>query len=178
MTKTEYMRTLAHKLRRLPKEDYDKAMEYFEEYFAEAGSRFPRGCRKSTDYRPCGKKCAGTAQDCQKRAVRHLDRHSGDLCRTNSTSAGIRSAGRIYLLFNRDTGRNLLFVSGCSSSCSKRYHRCFRRWYPAFLHICRRPCNHRIRLIRAGRRSASCLWGCQFLPLVFRKDFKITGKYL
>ena len=32
MTKTEYMRTLAHKLRRLPKEDYDKAMEYFEEY--------------------------------------------------------------------------------------------------------------------------------------------------
>ena len=40
MTKTEYMRTLAHKPRRLPKEDYDKAMEYFEEYFAEAGPEF------------------------------------------------------------------------------------------------------------------------------------------
>ena len=34
MTKTEYMKILAHKLRRLPKEDYDRAIEYFEEYFA------------------------------------------------------------------------------------------------------------------------------------------------
>lgn len=38
MTKTEYMKTLSHKLRRLPKEDYDRAIEYFEEYFAEAGA--------------------------------------------------------------------------------------------------------------------------------------------
>lgn len=37
MTKTEYMKILAHSLRRLPKEDYDRAIEYFEEYFAEAG---------------------------------------------------------------------------------------------------------------------------------------------
>lgn len=37
MTKTEYMKILAHNLRRLPKEDYDRAIEYFEEYFAEAG---------------------------------------------------------------------------------------------------------------------------------------------
>ncbi len=37
MTRTEYMKTLAYKLRRLPKEDYDKAMDYFEEYFEEAG---------------------------------------------------------------------------------------------------------------------------------------------
>lgn len=37
MTKTEYMKKLAHDLRRLPKEDYDRAIEYFEEYFAEAG---------------------------------------------------------------------------------------------------------------------------------------------
>lgn len=37
MTKTEYMKTLSHNLRRLPKEDYDRAIEYFEEYFTEAG---------------------------------------------------------------------------------------------------------------------------------------------
>ena len=37
MTKTEYMKILTHNLRRLPKEDYDRAIEYFEEYFAEAG---------------------------------------------------------------------------------------------------------------------------------------------
>lgn len=37
MNKTEYMKTLTHSLRRLPKEDYDKAIDYFEEYFADAG---------------------------------------------------------------------------------------------------------------------------------------------
>lgn len=37
MTKNEYMKTLSHNLRRLPKEDFDRALEYFEEYFAEAG---------------------------------------------------------------------------------------------------------------------------------------------
>lgn len=37
MNKEEYLKILAHRLRRLPKEDYDTAMEYFEEYFAEAG---------------------------------------------------------------------------------------------------------------------------------------------
>lgn len=37
MTRTEYMKTLAYQLRRLPKEDYDKAIDYFEEYFDEAG---------------------------------------------------------------------------------------------------------------------------------------------
>lgn len=37
MTKSDYMKILSHKLRRLPKEDFDKAIEYFEEYFEEAG---------------------------------------------------------------------------------------------------------------------------------------------
>lgn len=37
MTKTEYMKVLSKKLRRLPKEDYERAVEYFEEYFADAG---------------------------------------------------------------------------------------------------------------------------------------------
>lgn len=37
MTRVEYMNSLANKLRRLPKEDYDTAMQYFQEYFEEAG---------------------------------------------------------------------------------------------------------------------------------------------
>lgn len=37
MTRAEYMTTLSHNLRRLPGEDFDRAMEYFEEYFNEAG---------------------------------------------------------------------------------------------------------------------------------------------
>ena len=37
MTKKEYMKKLAYQLRRLPKEDFDKAMYYFEEYFEDAG---------------------------------------------------------------------------------------------------------------------------------------------
>ncbi len=38
MTKKEYMKKLAYQLRRLPKKDYDKAMDYFEEYFEDAGT--------------------------------------------------------------------------------------------------------------------------------------------
>ena len=37
MTRADYMKTLAYNLRHLPKEDYDRAIEYFEEYFNEAG---------------------------------------------------------------------------------------------------------------------------------------------
>ena len=37
MTREEYLRQLQHYLKRLPKEDYDCAMEYFTEYFEEAG---------------------------------------------------------------------------------------------------------------------------------------------
>ena len=37
MTREEYLRQLQHYLKRLPKEDYDIAMEYFTEYFEEAG---------------------------------------------------------------------------------------------------------------------------------------------
>lgn len=38
MNKTEYMDALRVQLRRLPKEDLQKALEYFEEYFSDAGS--------------------------------------------------------------------------------------------------------------------------------------------
>ena len=37
MNRETYMSSLAKQLRRLPKEDFDRAMEYFEEYFDEAG---------------------------------------------------------------------------------------------------------------------------------------------
>ena len=37
MNREEYMKCLAQRLRRLPKEDFDKAMAYYEEYFDEAG---------------------------------------------------------------------------------------------------------------------------------------------
>lgn len=37
MTKKEYMEQLKAKLKRLPKEDFERAIEYYEEYFAEAG---------------------------------------------------------------------------------------------------------------------------------------------
>ena len=37
MTRKEYMEQLRKYLKRLPKEDYDNAIEYFSEYFDEAG---------------------------------------------------------------------------------------------------------------------------------------------
>ena len=42
MTKKEYMKKLAYQLRRLPKEDFDKAMDYFEEYFEDAASKMSK----------------------------------------------------------------------------------------------------------------------------------------
>lgn len=38
MTREEYMRRLRYRLRRLPREDYNKAVSYFEEYFDDAGA--------------------------------------------------------------------------------------------------------------------------------------------
>ena len=38
MTRKEYMKQLKKYLKRLPKEDYDNAIEYFSEYFDEAGA--------------------------------------------------------------------------------------------------------------------------------------------
>lgn len=38
MNRAEYMKQLGYRLRRLPKEDYIKAMDYYEEYFEEAGA--------------------------------------------------------------------------------------------------------------------------------------------
>lgn len=37
MNRADYMKSLEHGLKRLPKEDYDRAISYFEEYFEEAG---------------------------------------------------------------------------------------------------------------------------------------------
>lgn len=37
MTKTEYIEALKKQLRRLPKDDLQRALDYFEEYFADAG---------------------------------------------------------------------------------------------------------------------------------------------
>lgn len=37
MDRNEYMKQMRHRLRRLPREDFGRAMEYFEEYFEEAG---------------------------------------------------------------------------------------------------------------------------------------------
>ena len=39
MNREEYMKCLRQKLRRLPKEDYNRAIEYFEEYFEDAGPK-------------------------------------------------------------------------------------------------------------------------------------------
>lgn len=37
MTRTEYLNQLKHYLKRLPHTDYEEAMDYFKEYFEEAG---------------------------------------------------------------------------------------------------------------------------------------------
>lgn len=51
MTKSEYMKKLSYSLRRLPKEDFNQAIDYFEEYFAEAGEENEQQASKILDRR-------------------------------------------------------------------------------------------------------------------------------
>ena len=46
MTRKEYMEQLRKYLKRLPKEDYENAIEYFSEYFDEAGPENEQGSRR------------------------------------------------------------------------------------------------------------------------------------
>lgn len=73
MTKSEYMKKLSYSLRRLPKEDFNQAIDYFEEYFAEAGEEneqqaiedlgSPGRCGKRIDYESGGKEYGAAAEN-------------------------------------------------------------------------------------------------------------------
>mgnify|MGYP000420583034 CR=1 FL=1 len=73
MTKSEYMKKLSYSLRRLPKEDFNQAIDYFEEYFAEAGEEneqqaiedlgSPEECGKRIDYESGGKEYGAAAEN-------------------------------------------------------------------------------------------------------------------
>lgn len=75
MTKSEYMKKLSYSLRRLPKEDFNQAIDYFEEYFAEAGeeneqqaiedrrSWIAGRCGKRIDYESGGKEYGAAAEN-------------------------------------------------------------------------------------------------------------------
>ena len=98
MNREEYMKLLQHRLRRLPKEDYNRAIAYFIEYFEEAGPE-----REAQAIEDLGspelaadqiirdfavENADGPAKNVKKRILCPVDRHSGGFCRTGGSAAG------------------------------------------------------------------------------------------
>mgnify|MGYP000612222805 CR=1 FL=1 len=90
MTKKEYMKKLAYQLRRLPKEDFDKAMDYFEEYFEDAGIEneqkaiedlgAPEEAASAPDSGSGTGKCCQTAKNNETALFRFMDRLFWHFC--------------------------------------------------------------------------------------------------
>ena len=60
MTRKEYMEQLRKYLKRLPKEDYENAIEYFSEYFDEAGPENEQQVMEELGERNCRQKVPAT----------------------------------------------------------------------------------------------------------------------
>ncbi len=102
MTRDEYLRQLRKYLKRLPKDDYDSAMEYFTEYFEEAG---PEGEQRVMQE-------LGSARQAAAELLGNLLDET-----TNKKQRGQRSVGSIVLIalmaiFAAPIGIPLLIVVG------------------------------------------------------------------
>lgn len=102
MTRDEYLRQLRKYLKRLPKDDYDSAMEYFTEYFEEAG---PEGEQRVMQE-------LGSARQAAAELLGNLLDET-----TNKKQCGQRSVGSIVLIalmaiFAAPIGIPLLIVVG------------------------------------------------------------------
>ena len=93
------MKQMRHHLRRLPKEDYDRAIEYFEEYFEEAGPDHEQQAIEDLGSPEIAadqiirdlamRKRREAKCQCQTRYVCSLGWNSGCIRSTDRTSSGI-----------------------------------------------------------------------------------------
>ena len=105
MNKQEYMKQLKQCLRRLPKEDFERAVEYYEEYFADAGSENEAkaiedlGSPKEPDYMRSGAELFQRAdKGCPQRHERHMGSAACAVCDAGCGAAFIcrRATGAVY----------------------------------------------------------------------------------
>lgn len=174
MTRKEYMEQLKKYLKRLPKEDYDNAIEYFSEYFDEAGPENeqqvmeelgqPKEAARElllnllqesvgdskdiTEEKTAALPAAGSYYGDSSHAHSRTD--SGNLSTTGySTSAGKkRSPGKIILLALCIAGEHCTAVCRpCSTGSSGACHRSSDLFHGSYRCIsnCRRYRAHRFR---------------------------------
>ena len=137
MTKKEYMKKLAYQLRRLPKEDFDKAMDYFEEYFEDAGiekwQKSHRGPRRSgrsrfrTDSGSGTGKCCQTAKNNETALFRFMDRYSGTFCCPDRPASGTWDSGRDRSCHSGNPGSRWRYLNFRTCRNSRKRTRHYRR---------------------------------------------------
>ena len=91
MSRDEYLRILARELSRLPKEEFDRAMEYYTEYFEEAGEG-----QEQQVINDLGSPARFAAQLKAERSIRQEQQYHGDSRRKNPNSS-LKNAGMIIL---------------------------------------------------------------------------------
>ncbi len=86
MTKEKYLRQLGRYLKRLPQDDYESAMQYFEEYFSDSGEE---NIQKIIDE-------LGTPREAAKELLKNLIEQQSTL---NNDSGHTGRKGRLLMLF-------------------------------------------------------------------------------
>lgn len=133
MTKKEYMKKLAYQLRRLPKEDFDKAMDYFEEYFEDAGIENEQ--KAIEDLGAPEEAASALILDlAQENAVkppktmkrRFMDRYSGTFCSPDRTASGTLYPGCARIPDPWNTCSRWRYLSHCT--CRSGRKRAWHHW--------------------------------------------------
>ena len=86
MTKSEYMKKLSYSLRRLPKEDFNQAIDYFEEYFAEAGEENEQQAIEDL----------GSPEDAAKELIMNLAEKEYGAAAENGKNTVLRQSGSVF----------------------------------------------------------------------------------
>lgn len=139
MRKEEYMKCLAKRLKKLPKRDFDMAMEYFEEYFEEAGpdreeqAILDLGTPEEAASQIIVDIAARNGQEKGQKesSERIFCRLGGDFSRTGSSCGN--PSGRQFHRPGRMPGRICTFdFNFCDFKCylcNSRFHHRGRRWH-------------------------------------------------
>lgn len=135
MTKKEYMKKLAYQLRRLPKEDFDKAMDYFEEYFEDAGIENEQkaiedlGGRSGfrTDSGSGTGKCCQTAKNNETALFCFMDRCSGTFCCPDRPASDTWDSGRDRSCHSGNPGSRWRYLNFRTCRNSRKRTRHYRR---------------------------------------------------
>ena len=137
MTKKEYMKKLAYQLRRLPKEDFDKAMDYFEEYFEDAGIEneqkaiedlgAPEEAASALILDLAQENAVKPPKNNETALFRFMDRYSGTFCCPDCPASGTWDSGRDRSCHSGNPGSRWRYLNFRTCRNSRKRTRHYRR---------------------------------------------------